>query len=109
MFRLALKTALIRRIKDTKEQDEQCTVRITLRGIRVTTAAAKKAISTHSACVFVVLVTDTQRTCAVLYCHLWPGRLYNIFIHYLINDAIFGGGGGSYRHKMCFDFLYNFV
>ena len=26
-----------------------------------------------------------QTACAVLYCHLWPGRLYNICPHYLIN------------------------
>jgi hypothetical protein len=28
--------------------------------------------------------------CAVLYCHLWPFRLYHIFPHYLINGAILG-------------------
>jgi len=42
MFRLALKTALIRQIKDTKDQDKQCTVHTTLRSIRVTTVGAKK-------------------------------------------------------------------
>jgi hypothetical protein len=26
---------------------------------------------------------------AVLYCHLWPLRLYHIFPHYLINGTIF--------------------
>ena len=26
--------------------------------------------------------------CAVLYCHLWPAWLYNIFPHYLINGTI---------------------
>jgi hypothetical protein len=31
-----------------------------------------------------------QSACAVLYCHLWPVRLYHIFPHYLINGTIFG-------------------
>jgi hypothetical protein len=31
-----------------------------------------------------------QSACAVLYCHLWPVWLYNIFPHYLINGTIFG-------------------
>jgi hypothetical protein len=31
-----------------------------------------------------------QSACAVLYCHLWPVRLYHSFPHYLINDKIFG-------------------
>ena len=29
-------------------------------------------------------------SCAPLYCHLWRGRLYHIFPHYLINGRIFG-------------------
>jgi len=47
-----------------------------------------------------------QSACAVLYCHLWPVRVYNIFPHYLINGAIFETK--VTEHKMCFDFLYNF-
>jgi hypothetical protein len=31
-----------------------------------------------------------QSACAVLYCHVWPVRLYRIFPHYLINGTIFG-------------------
>ena len=27
--------------------------------------------------------------CAILRCHLWPVRLYNILPHYLINGTIF--------------------
>ena len=34
-------------------------------------------------------ISSTQSPCAVLYCHLWPLRLYTIFPHYLINDKIF--------------------
>ena len=46
-----------------------------------------------------------QCACAVLYCHLWPDRLYNIFRHYLINGTIFGIN--STKHNACFEFLYN--
>jgi hypothetical protein len=45
-----------------------------------------------------------QYACAVLYCHLWPVRLYHIFPHYLINCIIFGKKK-AIEHKMCFDFL----
>jgi len=31
-----------------------------------------------------------QSACSILYCHLWPLRLYSIFPHYLINGMIFG-------------------
>jgi len=31
-----------------------------------------------------------QGACAVLYCHLWPVRLCQVFPHYIINDTIFG-------------------
>jgi hypothetical protein len=30
-----------------------------------------------------------QCACPLLYCHLWPARLYNIFPHYLTNGTIF--------------------
>jgi len=30
-----------------------------------------------------------QCECAILYCHLLPAQLYNIFPHYLINGTIF--------------------
>ena len=41
---------------------------------------------------------STQRACAVLYCHLWLGRLYYIYPHYLINDTVFGK---NYWTKTC--------
>ena len=47
-----------------------------------------------------------QCTCAVLYRHLWPVRLYHISPHYLINVTILGGK--LTEHKMCLDFLYDF-
>jgi len=40
-------------------------------------------------CMSVVLVTQHAISMRVMYFHLWPFRLYNIFQHYLINDTIF--------------------
>ena len=39
----------------------------------------------------------------LLYCHLWPLQLYNIFPHYLINGTKFGVGG-SFNVKFLFWF-----
>ena len=41
-----------------------------------------------------------QHACVVLYCHLWPVRLYDIFTHYLTNAKIFWEK--KFEHKMCF-------
>jgi hypothetical protein len=49
---------------------------------------------------FVSLVSNMQRACAVLYCHLWPIGLNQIFPHYLINDKMLGGG--EHRKKCVF-------
>ena len=43
-------------------------------------------------------VYKSHLSCVVLYCHLWPGRLYHIFIHWLINDTIFCLDGGELLH-----------
>ena len=40
-----------------------------------------------------------QSECALLYCHLWPVRLYHIFPHYLIKGTIFGNN--LIEHKIC--------
>ena len=40
--------------------------------------------------VFLLELCGMQIFCAVLYCHLWPEWLYNIFPHYLIKGTIFG-------------------
>jgi hypothetical protein len=48
-----------------------------------------KAISvTYSECVSVALVIQHAKSMRVLYCHLWPVRLYHILPHYLINGTI---------------------
>jgi hypothetical protein len=53
----------------------------------------------HSDCVFIAL--DIQRAVRMSHtaCHLWPARLYNIFLRCLINDTILGKK--NIEHKMC--------
>ena len=50
-----------------------------------------------------------QSACAVLYCHLWPVRLYIIFPNYLINGTIFEKKKIT-EHGMCvlIFFFHNF-
>ena len=51
-----------------------------------------KAISiTYSECVHVFLphLSSIQSACTLLYCCVWPVRLYHIFPHYLIFGTIF--------------------
>ena len=43
-----------------------------------------------------------QSACAVLYCRLWPVRLYHVFPRYFINGTIFVGGGEFTEHKIWF-------
>jgi len=40
------------------------------------------------------------------YYHLWPARFYHIFLHYLINGAIFNKN--KLLNSMCFDSVYSF-
>jgi hypothetical protein len=39
--------------------------------------------------VFLPHLSSIQSTYTLLYCHVWPVRLYHIFPHYVINDTIF--------------------
>jgi hypothetical protein len=49
-----------------------------------------KAINiTYSECVFVALVSGMQSAYAILYCYLWPVRLYHIFADYLVSGHDF--------------------
>jgi hypothetical protein len=67
------------------KQGSQCTYNVTLRPIRVKNCCCGKAMSV---CLQLYL-SRLQSACAILYCHLWPVRLYCI-LHYLINRTIFG-------------------
>jgi hypothetical protein len=46
--------------------------------------------TTGTECMFILLVISMESTCAVIYCHVWPVRLYHIFPHYQITSTIFG-------------------
>jgi hypothetical protein len=53
---------------------------------------------------------DQERNTHAPYCHLCPAPLYNTFLHYLINSAIFGNVTGHkcyLAQNVCLDFLYN--
>jgi len=43
-----------------------------------------------------------QSALAVLNCHLWPGRHYNIFPHYFVNGTTFGEKVIEYKNVFCF-------
>jgi hypothetical protein len=49
----------------------------------------KEMCISYSMCVFVTLLSSMQCACAVLYWHLWPLWLHNIFPLYLIKGMIF--------------------
>ena len=53
------------------------------------TAQKQQAVNILSVCLQPQL-PSIHGACSVLYCHLWPARLYNIFPHYLINSTFFG-------------------
>jgi hypothetical protein len=57
-------------------------INVTFRRVRATTVAVKKRYVLHILCMCsVALVMQHTNTGAVLYCHLWPLRLHNIFPH----------------------------
>jgi hypothetical protein len=77
------------------KEDGQCTYNVTLRSVRVTIVAVRKHIVLNilSVCLYTALTCSACKShlfCAVLYCHIWPVRLYPIFPHYLIYVTIFG-------------------
>jgi hypothetical protein len=43
------------------------------------------------------------------YCHLWPARLYNIFLHYLINDTNFKKKNTENNFIFCATFVWNIL
>jgi len=59
-------------------QQRQCRYKVTMRCVSATTVAVEKQLVLHilSACLH-PLSSSMQCARAVLYCHLWPVRLYN--------------------------------
>ena len=56
----------------------------------VTSSLIGTSISiTYSECVFVDLGIQNAINVHAPYCHLWPTRLYNTFLHYLVSGSIF--------------------
>jgi hypothetical protein len=71
------------------KQASRCTYNVTLRRLRTVAVGKRKVLRILSVCLQLYL-SSVQSACAVLYCHLWPVRLYHILPHYLINRSIFG-------------------
>jgi hypothetical protein len=68
----------------------KCTCNVTLRAFAYAWLLRKTINITYSGSVSVVFLYSMPCLCAILYCRVWPVRLYHIFQHYLINDTIFG-------------------
>ena len=61
---------------------------LTFRRVHVNVVAVGKLLNiTYSECATVALVYLAYKAHAP-YCHLWPVRLYNIFLRYFINGTI---------------------
>jgi hypothetical protein len=78
---------------------------VTLRRVRTTIVAAENR-KYYVFWVDICSVRYPACNALALYLFLWLVRLYNIFISYLINGAIFEK---VIDHKICFDLLYNVV
>ena len=65
----------------------QSTYNVKLRRVHATSALVEKQRVLHilSVCSLTYAATNARAP----YCHLWPGQLYNVFPHYLLNSTIF--------------------
>jgi hypothetical protein len=87
-------------------QDRQCTCKRNIKARSRNHSCRGKAESIiYSECVSVACYPARKAHAPCF--HLWPVRLYNIFLHYLINGQIFGGKK-YWSYNVCFDFLYNY-
>jgi hypothetical protein len=76
--------------------------------VHVTVVAGGEKISiTYSECVFVALLIQHAARMRLLFCHLWPARLYIIPPCHLINGTILEDKALR-KKKVCFHFHYNF-
>ena len=78
----------------------QCTYNVVFRRVRVTTVA----VENHKYYIFWACVCSLRYPAwnvHLSYCHLWPVRLYNTVLHYLIKGTIFEFKKVT-KHEMCF-------
>jgi hypothetical protein len=90
-------------------QDRQCSYKRKIDARSPNHCCRGKTLSiTHSECVSVFLpyLSSIQCACAVLYCHLWPVRLYHFF--HIISQRTWFSGKSYWPRNVCFDFLYRF-
>jgi hypothetical protein len=71
-----------------EKRHRQCTCNVILRGAFVQPFSQWKSNNYYIFCVCVC--SPRYPPCKAPFCHLWPTLLYNIFLHYLIRDTIFG-------------------
>jgi len=71
-----------------REIKQQIMYNVTLGHIRATIFSVVNQLTLHILKVYYSL-RYTAGNARALYCHLWPRRLYNIRLNYLINGAIF--------------------
>jgi hypothetical protein len=99
----------IKRTANIMKQDRRCTYKRNIEAHSRNHCCLGKAISIiYSECVFVALVYQHAKRNAVLYCHLWPVRLYDIFPSYVIKGTIFRNKINYWTWNVCFDFFYSF-
>jgi hypothetical protein len=78
-------------MRETMRHTMRQTMKVTLRRVRATIVVVVnlKVLRILSVC-SQLYVCSMQGACAILYCHLWPARFYDVFPHYLTNAKIFG-------------------
>jgi hypothetical protein len=76
---------------------------VKLRCVRVTIVAAEE-----QGVLYECVLSSTQNACAVLYCHLWPARLYHVF-HIISLTARYSKEMGIERKMWVLAFFTTFV
>ena len=100
------------RAQDVFNKTGNVRINVTLRRVRVTTVAVILiyVLNTKSVCLSSCRRYPARKAhlfCAVLYCYLWPVRLYRVLPHYFVKRTTFGKKKVYWTHDVCFDFLYN--
>jgi len=83
-----------------------CTKMLIFGRFRANIFLQQKKNITYSECVFVVLVTQQQCACSLLYCHLWPVRLHSVFFTFSHKRHNFPNKKIIIEYKMYNIFIY---